>query len=75
MEMSSDVLMKTTLDSLFVWSDGSAFNADIVFKNGISSLNGDLIIGSVAVRQSQVIGEYFNIHKRQNQLPDQVRQY
>lgn len=44
-----------TFNSLFIWGDGSTLDAHTVFFDGVSGVNGDLVIGGIPVRQSQII--------------------
>lgn len=60
--------LSDTLYALLVRRDRRTLDPHIMLENGVGSINSNLVIGSIAIFQSQVIGDQFDIHKWQNQL-------
>lgn len=61
------------LDSLLVGSDGSALDADVVLLDGVGAVDGDLVVGLVAVLHAQVVSVQLDVQEREDQLVlDQV---
>mmetsp|Transcript_23347 Transcript_23347/g.41465 ORF Transcript_23347/g.41465 Transcript_23347/m.41465 type:complete len:377 (+) Transcript_23347:275-1405(+) len=56
------------LDASLIGSNGGALNADFVFLNGLRSINSDLVIRRISIRESKIIVNDFQIQVRENQL-------
>lgn len=41
--------------TFFVWGDGSTLDSNVVFLDGHGGIDGDLVVGLVTVRKTQVI--------------------
>lgn len=54
------------LDASLIGSDRCALDADVVLQNGISTIDGDLIVGLIAVLDAQVERLQFDVQERQN---------
>ncbi|KAH3683101.1 hypothetical protein WICPIJ_005926 [Wickerhamomyces pijperi] len=65
---SPHLLQAELFDSLFIWSDGGTLDTNTVLLNGISRVNGDLIVGGVSGLNTQIVVLQFDIKVRQDQL-------
>ena len=66
------------LYALFIWSDGRALNGHAVKLGGFGRVNGDLVVGCIAVFNAQVKVLQINVEVRKDQLllnkrPDDAR--
>lgn len=56
------------LDSLFVWGDSGALDTDRVLLDSLGSINGDLIVRLIPVRQTEVVVLEVDVQVRMNKL-------
>ena len=59
---------KLTLDSSLVRRDGGTFDSHVVLLSGQSGVDGDLVVGLVAVGQTQVEVLELHVDVRQDEL-------
>lgn len=57
-----------TFHTLLIWSDGRTLDSYAVLFDGLSSVQGDLVVCLVTVWKTQVIVQTLHIHIGQNQL-------
>lgn len=50
-------------DSGFIWSDGGAFDSNFAFSNGVSGIDGDLVVGGISMFHAKV--EVLNIEVKE----------
>lgn len=55
-------------NSLFIGRDSGTLDSDVVLQNGVSSIDGYLIVSLIAIGQAQVVVQSLNLHVWKNQL-------
>ena len=60
------------LDTTLVGSNGSALDTDRVLLDSLGSVDSDLVVGLISVRQSQVVVLEVDIQVRVNELDNNV---
>lgn len=56
------------LDSLLIRCDGSALDTDRVLLDGLSGINGDLVVGLITVLEAEIVVLEVDVEVRVNEL-------
>lgn len=65
-------MFSQTCNTILVGRDGSAFDADVVLLNSLSCIDGDLIVGLVAILNAQIVILQINVQVGQDKLMGNV---
>ena len=57
-----------TFDSFLVGSDGGALDSDVVFFDSLGTVDGDFVVGGVAMFHTQIERVELNVQEGQDQL-------
>jgi hypothetical protein len=60
--------VRLTFDPELIRSDGGALDADVVFFNRVSALDGDLVVSLVTVLNTQVVNVQLNVQEWEDQF-------